>query len=105
MKISTSMIPSVVWYVEYTDCTVYEALLQALKNAPDNLLTLPMIWDMKVNWNRLIWSYGKAIQILRDQWYNIKTTTKHFKNHVTTSEYKLLNPDFSPSDSDLLFNI
>jgi hypothetical protein len=43
MKISTSMIPSVVWYVEYTDCTVYEALLQALKNAPDNLLTLPMI--------------------------------------------------------------
>jgi hypothetical protein len=43
MKITTSLVPKLVWYTNYEDCTVYEALLQALKDAPDNLLTLPML--------------------------------------------------------------
>lgn len=96
MKISTS--PRFVVYTDFTDCTIKQALLHSLQTAEDNLLTLNTIWNMRVNGNRLIWSYGKAIQLLRNDGYNIVTTTKHLKNNITTSEYKLLNPFYNWTD-------
>lgn len=97
MRISTSYFPTLVWYTNYEWCKISEALLRAFIDAPDNLLTLPAIGNIKVNWNRLLGSYWSAIRDLRKQGYKITTITKHHKNHITTSEYKLTNPLFNPT--------
>jgi len=57
MKISTSLLPELVWYKQYSDCTVEQALLQSFIDAPDNMLSLPDIGKIKVNGNRLLGSY------------------------------------------------
>lgn len=49
MKVTTSLIPELVWYKEYSACTIRDALLHALQYAPDNTLTLPEIGNLKVN--------------------------------------------------------
>lgn len=105
MKISTSLVPELVWYKCYSDCTITEALLHAFRDAENNTLTLPDIWRIKVNNNRLLGSYGHSIMELRRKWYDIKTYVTHDKNHITTSQYTLENPDFSPSDSEQFNNI
>ena len=57
MRITTSLIPELVFYTNYSDCTIRDALLYALQHAPNNTLTLPEIGNIKVNGNRLLGSY------------------------------------------------
>ena len=106
MKVTTSLIPTLVFYTCYEDCTISEAILHALKGAKNNTLTLTDIGDMKVNWNRLLGSYSDAIRILRNQGYNIENKVSHdFKKNITKSLYTLKNKDFSPTESDLFNTI
>ncbi len=106
MKISQSLIPEVVFYKEFSDCTIQEALLYSLQHAKNQTLTLPEIWRIKVNWNKLLWSYWKAIERLRKEGYQIENVVYHdVKKHITRSTYILKNKDFSPSDSEQFNNI
>ena len=98
MKISTS--PRFVIYTDYSECTIKQALLHALQTAEDNLLTLPQIGNIRVNWNRLLGSYWDSIRHLRKEWFQIETKTK-LVDWVMCSTYRLINKEFSPSDSDL----
>jgi len=100
MKVTTSLIPEFVFYRNYSDCTIEQALLHAFFTSENNTLTLPEINKIKVNWNSLVWSYWSAIRYLRKKGYNIVTTTKHLKNHITISKYELKNPTFSGSITD-----
>lgn len=100
MKKYTSMIPSLVFYVDYSDCTIQEALLNEL--IEKKTLTLPEINRIRVNWNSLVWSYWKAIMSLRKKWYDIETTVFHdIHKHITRSSYTLKNPTFSPEDAEI----
>jgi hypothetical protein len=49
MIVKTSLIPELVFFTEYSDCTIKDALLYELRNNPDNVLTLPRIGKIKVN--------------------------------------------------------
>lgn len=102
MKITTSLIPELVWYTCYSECTVEQWLLQAFIDAPDYTLSLPDIWKIKVNWNRLIWSYWKAIMSLRKKWYDIETNVFHdIHKHITRSYYTLKNPTHNPDEAEI----
>lgn len=106
MKVTTSLIPELVFYTKYSDCTITEALLHAFQNSKWNTLSLPDIGNIKVNWNRLLGSYWKNIQNLRRQGYDIEMVQYHnrYKN-ITEVTYTLKNPSFSPTESDLFNNI
>ena len=96
MRISTSLLPELVFYRCYSDCTIEQALLRSFIDAPDNMLSLPDIWKIKVNGNRLLWSYWKAIMTLRRKWYNIEMKQYHHpKKKITCVTYKLENPTYS----------
>lgn len=95
MKISTSI--RIVCYTDYSDCNIREALLYSLQN--NEVLTLPMIWKIRVNKNRLLGSYWNEIRNLRKQGYQIETKMK-LVDWVMCSTYRLINKEFSPSDSD-----
>lgn len=106
MKVTTSLIPELVFYTKYSDCTITEALLHAFQNSKWNTLSLPDIGNIKVNWNRLLGSYWKNIQNLRRQGYDIETNIYHDTHkHITRSSYTLKNPTHSPTESDLFINI
>lgn len=99
MKITTKI--SIEIYKCYSECTIEEWILQSFKDAPNNTLSLPDIGKIKVNWNKLIWSYSKAIMTLRKKWYAIKTTIYHDSyKKVTRVIYKLENPTYSWSIND-----
>lgn len=101
MKVTTSLIPTLVFYTCYEDCTISEAILHALKGAKNNTLTLTDIGNMKVNWNRLLGSYSDAIRILRNQGYNIEMVQYHHpKKKLTCVTYTLHNPTYSGSIQD-----
>ena len=96
MKISTSLFPELVFYRLYSDCTVEQALLQSFIDAPDNMLLLPDIGKIKVNWNRLLGSYWQAIMRLRRKGYNIEMKQYHHpKKKITCVTYELKNPMYS----------
>jgi len=96
MKLTTSIVPELVWYKCYTDCNIKSAILDSLIRAKDNTLSLPDIWKIKVNWNRLLGSYGDAIRNLRKQGYKIETKVYHNpKKKITVVTYQLLNPTFN----------
>lgn len=106
MRISTSLLPELVWYKCYTECTIEQALLRSFIDAPDNILSLPDIWKIKVNGNRLLWSYWHAIMTLRRKGYNIKMKSYHHpKKKITCVTYELKNPTHNPSESDLFNQI
>ena len=101
MKITTSLIPELVWYTHYEWCTIKDALLYELRNNPDNVLPLPRIGKIKVNWNKLLWSYWKAIETLKKEGYQIENVVYHdVKKHITRSIYILKNPTYSGSIQD-----
>ena len=100
MKLTTSIVPELVWYKCYSSCTIKQALLHALQNAKDNLLTLPDIWRIKVNWNRLLGSYWDSIRHLRKEWFQIETKTK-LVDWIMCSTYTLKNPTHNPDESEL----
>lgn len=94
MKKYTSMIPSLVFYVDYYDCNIEDAILNEL--IEKKTLTLPDINRIRVNWNSLVGSYWSAIRHLRKKGYNIETKVYHdIHKHITKSSYTLLNPTFS----------
>lgn len=95
MKISNSIIPSIVFYTSYTDCTIQQALLHALQHSKDNILRLDEVWNIKVNGSRIIGSYWKAFENLNKMWYRIKNTTKFINNRLH-SWYHLENPTYNP---------
>ena len=95
MKISTS--PRFVIYTDYSDCTIKQALLHSLQNAEDNLLTLPEIGSIRVNWNRLLGSYWDSIRHLRKEWFQIETKTK-LVDWIMCSTYTLKNPTHNPTE-------
>lgn len=90
-----SIIPDFVFYIDFYDCTIADALLSELKRWE---LTLPMIGNIRVNWHRLLGSYGKNIQNLRRLWYKIETIIKHNEWHTET-KYLLKNPNFNHSEN------
>jgi hypothetical protein len=92
MKRSTSMIPTIVFYTDYSDCCIADALLSELKRWP---LTLPQIGNIRVNGYRLLGSYWKNIQNLRKLGYKIDTIVTQ-KNGHTESVYILQNKNFNP---------
>lgn len=102
MKISTS--PRFVIYTDYSDCTIKQALLHALKTAENNMLTLPEIGSIRVNWNRLLGSYWDSIRHLRKEWFQIETKTK-LVDWIMCSTYTLKNPTHNPDESELFNNI
>lgn len=106
MRITTSLIPDIVFYTKYTDCTIADALLHSFQNAKNNTLSLCDIGNIKVNWNRLIGSYWKNIQNLRRKGYDIEMVQYHnrYKN-ITEVTYTLKNPSFSPDSSEQFNNI
>ena len=96
MKVTTSLIPELVFYTKYIDCTITEALLHAFQNSKWNTLSLPDIGNIKVNWNRLLGSYWKVIQNLRNEGYKIETKVyRNPKKKITVVTYQLLNPTFN----------
>lgn len=106
MKVTTSLIPELVFYTKYIDCTITEALLHAFQNSKWNTLSLPDIGNIKVNWNRLLGSYWDAIRNLRKQGYDIEMISYHnpYKK-ITCVTYTLKNPNFSPDSSEQFNNI
>lgn len=98
MKISTS--PRVIIYTDYTECSIREALLHALQTAKNNVLTLPQIWNIRVNWNRITWSYWHAKMQLVRKGYNIENK-KELVDWIMCSTYTLKNPTFSPEDVEI----
>jgi hypothetical protein len=97
MKISTSVIPELVFYKNFSECTIKEALLYAFQHAENNTITLSQIGSIKVNGNRLLWSYGKAIQNLRREGYKIDTLVYHDPHKkITRSSYHIENPLYNP---------
>ena len=102
MKISTS--PRFVVYTDYSECTIKEALLHALQTAENNMLTLPQIGNIRVNWNRITWSYWHAKMLLNRQWFQIENKTK-LVDWIMCSTYTLKNPTHNPTESDLFNQI
>lgn len=106
MKISQSLVPELVWYKHFDDCTIRDAILYSLQHAKNNTLSLVDIWKIKVNWNRLLWSYGDAIRDLRKQWYRIEMKMYHHpKKKITCVTYRLENPTHNPDWSEQFNNI
>ena len=104
MIIKNSIIPTLVWYTDYEWVTIKQALLHALQTAEDNLLTLPEIGSIRVNWNRLLGSYWDSIRHLRKEWFQIETKTK-LVDWIMCSTYTLKNPTHNPTESDLFNQI
>jgi hypothetical protein len=96
MKRSTSLIPTVVFYTKYIDCQIKDALLAEMRYR-GNVITLPQIGNMLVNWFRLLGSYGKAFEKLRKMWYDIETVVSQKDKHTIT-KYVLKNPNFNATD-------
>lgn len=95
----TSIIPSFVFFVDFYNCTIEDAILNQL--IEKKTLTLPDINRIRVNWNSLVGSYWSAIRTLRKKWYNIETNVYHDTHkHITRSSYRLLNPTYSGSIQD-----
>lgn len=100
----TSIIPTLVWYIDYEWVTIEDAILNQL--IEKKTLTLPDINRIRVNWNCLVWSYWSAIRTLRKKGYNIETNVYHDTHkHITRSSYILKNPTHSPTESDLFNQI
>lgn len=98
------MIPSFIYYVDYSGCTIEEAILSEFINRWT--LTLPDINRIRVNWNSLVGSYWSAIRNLRKKGYNIETNVYHDTHkHITRSSYTLKNPTHNHTESDLFINI
>lgn len=100
----TSIIPTFVFFVDFYNCTIEDAILNQL--IEKKTLTLPDINRIRVNWNSLVGSYWSAIRNLRKKGYNIETNVYHDTHkHITRSSYRLLNPTHNPTESDLFNNI
>lgn len=95
MKRTTSIIPCPVWFVDYSDCTIIDALLSEFRLSENNTLTLPQLNRIRVNGNALVGSYWHAIMQLRKMWFHIKTEVYHDpKKKITRSKYILENPNY-----------
>lgn len=95
MIIKNSIIPTLVWYTDYEWVTIKEALLHALQTAPNNKLTLPAIWCIRVNKNRILWSYWHAKMELVREWYDIENKME-LVWWIMHSVYTLNNPHYNP---------
>ena len=92
MKITTSI--RTIVYTDFSECTIKEAFLYSLIHAPTNKLTLPAIWCIRVNKNRILWSYWHAKMELVREWYDIENKMELIW-WIMHSVYTLKNPTFS----------
>jgi hypothetical protein len=102
MKRSTSF-PTIVCYTKYSDCQIKDALLAEMRYR-GNIITLPQIGNMLVNWFRLLGSYGKAFEKLRKMGYDIETVVSQKDKHTIT-KYVLKNPNFNSTSYEDRYTI